>query len=50
MSCKKDIDAVFGRLREVYGVKFSDERVLRGNPVEIGREAKPIDGNMKGES
>ena len=48
MSCKKDIDAVFGRLRDVYGVKFSDERVLRQNPDEIGREAKPMDGNMKG--
>lgn len=48
MSCKKDIDAVFGRLRDVYGVKFSDERVLRKNPDEIGREAKPMDGDMKG--
>ena len=48
MSCKKDIDAVFGRLRDVYGVKFSDERVLRRNPDEIGREAKPMDDNMKG--
>ena len=48
MSCKKDIDAVFGRLREVYGVKFSDERVIRRIPDEIGREAKPIDGNRKG--
>ena len=48
MSCKKDIDAVFSRLRDVYGVKFSDERVLRKNPDEIGREAKPMDGDMKG--
>ena len=48
MSCKKDIDAVFGRLRDVYGVKFSDERVLHRNPDEIGREAKPMNGNMKG--
>jgi len=39
-ACRKDIQDVTARMNEIYGISFSNERVLWENPDEIGKMAK----------
>lgn len=39
-ACRKDIQDVTAQMNEIYGITFSDERVLWENPDEIGKMAK----------
>ena len=48
MACKKDIDSVKKQLNDVYGVHFSNERVIWQNPDEIGKNAVNNPDSMKG--
>lgn len=38
-ACKKDRDRVCARLSDVYGVKFSDQRIIHENPDEIEKSS-----------
>jgi len=43
MSCKKDIDKFLPMVKEIYGIKLSDKRVLWQNPDRLSRSARPIE-------
>ncbi len=49
MACKKDIGALKKQLSDVYGVHFSNERVIWQNPDEIGKSSVNNSESIKGE-
>jgi len=46
MQCKEDINKVLPMLKDIYGVNFSEERVIWQNPERISKSARPLEGDI----
>lgn len=47
MSCKKDIDKFLPMVKEIYGIKLSDRRILWQNPDRLSSSVQPLEYDQR---